>query len=152
MATVHPSGVSSQPVPSLQPAPVWSGALTKLAITTGVGVVLALLPAPAGLEANAWRYFALFVAVIIGLILEPIPAAAVGLVGVALAAVFGLVFTPEQLADPKTVSTRNQSQRGSAGVGGRRTGEDGRPDAPRGSHGRARHPSAGTVDFRRRVH
>ena len=41
---------------------------------------------PAGLTLNAWRYFALFVAVIVGLILEPIPAAAIGLMGVAFAA------------------------------------------------------------------
>jgi len=53
--------------------------------------VLFLLPVPSGLEPNAWRYFALFAAVILGLILEPIPAAAIGLVGVTLAAVGRLV-------------------------------------------------------------
>jgi citrate:succinate antiporter/L-tartrate/succinate antiporter len=41
---------------------------------------------PAGLTVSAWRYLALFVAVIVGLIAEPIPAAAIGLIGVALAA------------------------------------------------------------------
>lgn len=41
---------------------------------------------PAGLALNAWLYFALFAAVILGLILEPIPAAAIGLIGVAIAA------------------------------------------------------------------
>jgi anion transporter len=40
---------------------------------------------PAGLTLSAWRYFALFAAVIVGLILEPIPAAALGLIGVAFA-------------------------------------------------------------------
>jgi citrate:succinate antiporter/L-tartrate/succinate antiporter len=53
--------------------------------------VLFLLPVPSGLEPNAWRYFALFAAVILGLILEPIPAAAIGLVGVTLAGVGRLV-------------------------------------------------------------
>jgi citrate:succinate antiporter/L-tartrate/succinate antiporter len=53
--------------------------------------VLFLLPVPSGLEPNAWRYFALFAAVILGLILEPIPAAAIGLVGVTLACVGRLV-------------------------------------------------------------
>jgi L-tartrate/succinate antiporter len=63
-------------------------------------MLIGLLPVPAGLETNAWRYFAVFVAVILGLILEPVPAAAVGLVGVVFVAVLRLVFTPAQLADP----------------------------------------------------
>lgn len=56
-----------------------------------VGVALLLMPVPEGLKPNAWYYFALFVAVIIALILEPIPAAAVGLIGVTAAAVSLLV-------------------------------------------------------------
>jgi L-tartrate/succinate antiporter len=64
------------------------------------GIVLALLPAPHGLAPYAWHYFALFVAVILALITEPIPAAAVGLIGVTIAAVFGLVFSPAQRSDP----------------------------------------------------
>ena len=76
---------------------VWA----KLAVVILVGVVLALLPPPAGLAPFAWYYFALFAAVVVGLILEPVPAAAIGLIGVALAAVLGLVFSPQQLADPK---------------------------------------------------
>ena len=39
-----------------------------------VGVALALVPTPAGLAPNAWRFFALFAAVIVALITEPIPA------------------------------------------------------------------------------
>jgi L-tartrate/succinate antiporter len=74
--------------------------IVKLAVMAVVGIGLALLPAPGGLDVGAWRYFALFVAVIIGLILEPIPAAAVGLIGVVIAAALGLPFTPAQLADP----------------------------------------------------
>jgi len=52
---------------------------------------LASIAAPAGLKPAAWQYFALFAAVIVGLILEPIPAAAIGLVGIALAGVSRLV-------------------------------------------------------------
>jgi len=73
----------------------------RLAIVVLVGVVIALIPPPEGLPTYAWHYFALFVAVIVGLILEPVPAAAVGLIGVTVAAVLGLVFSPEQLADPE---------------------------------------------------
>src|SRR6476620_9808227 len=64
------------------------------------GVALALIPPPHGLAPYAWHYFALFAAVILALITEPLPAAAVGLIGVTFAATFGLVFTPAQMADP----------------------------------------------------
>jgi L-tartrate/succinate antiporter len=63
-----------------------------------VAIVLALLPVPAGLTPGAWTYFALFVGVIVGLVLEPLPAAALGLVGVAAAAVLQLPFRPGQAA------------------------------------------------------
>jgi L-tartrate/succinate antiporter len=59
-----------------------------------VGAGICLLPIPSGLTPNAWYYFALFTAAIIALILEPIPPAAVGLIGVTLA---GALF----LVDPK---------------------------------------------------
>jgi citrate:succinate antiporter/L-tartrate/succinate antiporter len=58
-----------------------------------VWLVLVLIPVPAGLEPKAWSYFALFAAVIVGLILEPIPAAAIGLIGVAMAGVSRYVET-----------------------------------------------------------
>jgi L-tartrate/succinate antiporter len=63
----------------------------KALIPVLAGVALFFVPVPQGLTANAWYYFALFVAVIIALILEPIPAAAVGLVGVTAATVSLLV-------------------------------------------------------------
>jgi len=56
-----------------------------------IAVVIALLPVPGNLKPNAWYYFALFIGVIAALMLEPIPTAAVGLVGVALAGISGLV-------------------------------------------------------------
>jgi L-tartrate/succinate antiporter len=64
------------------------------------GVALALMPPPDGLAPHAWHYLALFASVILALITEPIPAAAVGLLGVTVAATFGLIFAPEQMADP----------------------------------------------------
>jgi L-tartrate/succinate antiporter len=77
-----------------------SSRLWRAAIPLVIGVVLALLPGPRGLAPHAWHYFALFAAVILALVTEPLPAAAVGVIGVTLAAVFGLVFTPAQTADP----------------------------------------------------
>ncbi len=55
-----------------------------------LGLVIALSPTPRGLETDAWYYLAVFSAVIAGLILEPLPAAAVAFVGVVLIAVLGL--------------------------------------------------------------
>jgi L-tartrate/succinate antiporter len=54
------------------------------------GIVM-LLPRPAGLEPRAWIYAALFAGVVAGLILEPIAPAVLGLIGVSVAAGFGLV-------------------------------------------------------------
>jgi L-tartrate/succinate antiporter len=56
-----------------------------------VGTALALAPVPHGLSAHAWHYFALFAAVMVGIVMEPIPPAVIGLLGVVVAAVTGLV-------------------------------------------------------------
>ncbi len=56
-----------------------------------MGGVVLVIPTPAGLTLNAWRFFALFVATITGVIAEPIPGAAIGLLGVLIATVLGLV-------------------------------------------------------------
>ncbi len=63
-----------------------------------LSIAVALVPVPGGMTVQAWRYFALFAGVVLALVLEPIPAAAVGLIGVTVAAVLGLPFRPEQLA------------------------------------------------------
>jgi L-tartrate/succinate antiporter len=56
-----------------------------------LGVAIYFIPVPEGLTPKAWAYFALFAAVVLGLILEPIAAAAIGLMGVTAATVFLLV-------------------------------------------------------------
>jgi L-tartrate/succinate antiporter len=67
-----------------------------------VAIVLALLPAPEGLAPHAWYFFALFAAVIVGLMLEPLPGGAIGLIGVTLVAVLApwVLFAPAELAKP----------------------------------------------------
>ena len=55
------------------------------------GSLIYLIPVPAGLTANQWHYFAVFAAVIAGLILESMPVAAVGLIGLTFAGVMGYV-------------------------------------------------------------
>ncbi len=54
----------------------------KIVLPLLVGAVFLLLPPPAGLTQNAWIYFAIFMAVVVGLVLEPIPGALIGLIGI----------------------------------------------------------------------
>ena len=67
-----------------------------------VAVVIALIPAPEGLPQHAWYYFAIFAAVIVGLMVEPLPGAAIGVIGVTVATVLCtfVLFAPDQLAKP----------------------------------------------------
>lgn len=61
-----------------------------------------LLPTPLGLSDIAWLYTTLFVTVIVTIILEPMPAAYVGLVGIVLACIF-------QIGPPDTDTTTSTS-------------------------------------------
>ena len=65
-----------------------------------VAIIIALIPAPAGLPQHAWYFFAIFVGVIVGLMFEPLPGGAIGLIGVALVTVLAewVFFSPDQLA------------------------------------------------------
>ncbi|MBP2170242.1 L-tartrate/succinate antiporter [Erwinia toletana] len=67
-----------------------------------VAIILLLVPVPAGLEPYAWHFFAIFVGVIVGLIIEPLPGAVIGLTAVVIIALGGqwLLFSPEQMAAP----------------------------------------------------
>src|SRR5205814_7648104 len=72
----------------------------RIVVPIAVGLVLALLPSPAGLAPFAWRYLALFVATILALITEPFPPASIGLIAVTIGGAFGLAFSPLQRAAP----------------------------------------------------
>jgi DASS family divalent anion:Na+ symporter len=62
----------------------------RLAVLVGIYVLVGhLVPPPAGITAQGWRLFAIFLAVIAGQMLHPLPAAAVVLVGLAAMAVNG---------------------------------------------------------------
>src|SRR5262245_5926379 len=56
-----------------------------------IWLVLYLVPVPDGLNANQWHYFAIFAAVIGGLILESMPVGAVGIIGLTAAGISGYV-------------------------------------------------------------
>ena len=95
---VHASpgaGAAPTATPKPEGTPLW-----KFLLPVVVAIVLALIPAPAGLAPHAWYFFAIFAGVIVGLMLEPLPGAAVGLIGVALVSVLSpwVLFAPAELA------------------------------------------------------
>jgi anion transporter len=63
----------------------------KVIVPLLVWFAIFLMPVPAGLNQNQWHYFAVFAAVIAGLVLESMPVGAVGLIGLTFAAVMGYV-------------------------------------------------------------
>ena len=77
--------------------PKWQ-VMAPLAVT----VILAILPPPPGLTHFAWLYFSIFAGVIVGLILEPLPGAAIAIIGLTLVTVLApfALFSPQQLSQP----------------------------------------------------
>ena len=67
----------------------------KMIIPVAVLAILWFIPAPTGLTQNGWHFLGVFFAVVIGLILEPVPAALVGFTGISLVALLGLVGSPK---------------------------------------------------------
>ncbi|MCL9668568.1 anion permease [Rosenbergiella epipactidis] len=99
---------------NVSPAPPPPSGRAKKAIIFLLPALIALLllvtPVPEGLSPHAWHFFAIFAAVIVGLIFEPLPGAVIGLTGIVVVAIFNqwLLFSPEQLADPQ-FKTANQA-------------------------------------------
>ena len=77
-------------IKSGEPAMAWKRIAATL-IPIALWMLLLALPAPHGLAPAGWRYFALFSAVIVGLILEPVPGSVIGLMGISVAAALNLV-------------------------------------------------------------
>ena len=67
----------------------------KMIIPILVILILWFIPAPTGLTQNGWHFLDIFFAVVIGLILEPVPAALVGFTGISLVALLGLMGSPK---------------------------------------------------------
>jgi DASS family divalent anion:Na+ symporter len=76
-----PAVAPPQPVASVSTPATPSKQLRKWIGPLALGLLLVVIPAPSGLSATAWHYFALFAAVIAGLITEPLPGAAIGFIG-----------------------------------------------------------------------
>lgn len=60
-------------------------------IAVGVGLIIWMLPVPAGLKAPAWQLFAIFVATILGFILQPLPIGAIAFISLGLTGLLGIV-------------------------------------------------------------
>ena len=85
----EPTPTAAEPSTSAQrtarrrarPNPLWY----KAAIPIAVGLIIFLIPSPDGVDANGMRMLGIFVATILGLILQPLPTGSVAIVGLALA-------------------------------------------------------------------
>ena len=89
---------SPRPAVTVQPPHVSWKALAPIVLA----LVLALIPPPEGLAPHAWYFFAIFAGVILGLMLEPLPGGAIGLIGITVVTVLSqfVLFAPAELAKP----------------------------------------------------
>jgi L-tartrate/succinate antiporter len=87
-----------QPAVAVRPPHISWKALAPIVLA----LVLALIPPPDGLAPHAWYFFAIFAGVILGLMLEPLPGGAIGLIGVTVVTVLSqfVLFAPAELAKP----------------------------------------------------
>jgi len=74
--------------------------MARLLAPVILAVILALLPAPDGLAQHAWYFTAIFAGIVLALVLEPVPGALIGLVGVTLVAILSpwVLYGPAELA------------------------------------------------------
>ena len=81
----------------------WKNRLVRWGIVLLVAVGILLIPAPEGVTPQSWRLLAIFAATITGSIVQPIPGAAIVLLGVTALALFNVLKINEVLsgyADP----------------------------------------------------
>lgn len=79
--------------------------------------ILLWIPTPDGMPPQAWRYFATFVAMIVGMILEPIPATAISFIAVTLSVLSAnwVLFGAQELAEPSFKAGKEALKWGLAG-------------------------------------
>lgn len=89
----------------------------KLITPLLVLLILLLIPVPDGMPPQAWHYFAVFVAMIVGMILEPIPATAISFIAVTICVIGSnyLLFDASELADPAFNASKQALKWGLAG-------------------------------------
>jgi len=76
--------------------------LWRTIVPIAITLLLALAPAPSGLAQHAWYYFAIFAGVIVALMTEPLPGAAVGMIGLVVVTALApaVLYGPADLAKP----------------------------------------------------
>lgn len=67
-------------------------------ITIGVGAVLWFLPVPVGVTAPAWHLLAIFVATVLGILLQPLPIGAVAFISITFSALIGALKVGDALS------------------------------------------------------
>lgn len=72
--------------------------LTRGLITFAIGAVIWFFPVPVGLKIEAWRLFAIFVATIVGFILQPLPIGSMAFVSITFTALVGILKPEEVLS------------------------------------------------------
>ncbi len=80
--------------PPVRPTPPPATRLSPLVRWAAVGVAagaVLLAPVPGGIEPTSWHFLAVFVATMVGLVLQPLPGGAVVFLGVTATMAFGLV-------------------------------------------------------------
>jgi DASS family divalent anion:Na+ symporter len=70
----------------------------RAGVALGLGVAIWFLPAPEGVTDQAWHLFAIFVATIVGIMLEPLPMGAVAVCGIAAVSLTGTLGLNEALS------------------------------------------------------
>jgi L-tartrate/succinate antiporter len=100
MSAINPGRLTAAPPTGAALAPAGRGFNWKALAPLVVAAVIALIPPPDGLAQHAWYFFAIFAGVIVGLVLEPLPGAAIGLIGIVLVTVLApfVLFGPAELA------------------------------------------------------
>ena len=94
-----PAGTGPSAQPSAPPPYNFARVAARFAVLILVyGIVVYLIPRPAEVKPEGWRLAGIFFATIAGLLLEPIPGAAVVLLGVVLAAPLGGLTLDQALA------------------------------------------------------
>lgn len=72
--------------------------LVRALITVLVGTAIWFAPVPAGLKPQAWHLFAVFVATILGFILQPLPIGALALISITFCGISGVLKPAEALS------------------------------------------------------
>jgi len=70
----------------------------RFIVPIGAGAVIWFLPAPAGVSPEAWHLFSIFIATIVGMVLEPLPMGAVAACSIAALTVTGTLGLGEALS------------------------------------------------------